>query len=51
MYIALIIFFSTSTSQVYHHLQRTIVSTPGVYERPYWWRDVTYKNYLERAKL
>ncbi|XP_064554073.1 peroxisomal acyl-coenzyme A oxidase 3 isoform X1 [Drosophila montana] len=40
-----------SDGNVYQHLQRTIVSTPGVYERPYWWRDVTYKNYLQRAKL
>ncbi|XP_017860107.1 PREDICTED: peroxisomal acyl-coenzyme A oxidase 3 isoform X1 [Drosophila arizonae] len=40
-----------SDGNVYHHLQRAIVSTPGVYERPYWWRDVTYKTYLERAKL
>ncbi|XP_034471540.1 peroxisomal acyl-coenzyme A oxidase 3 isoform X2 [Drosophila innubila] len=40
-----------SDGNIYQHLQRTIVSTPGVYERPYWWRDVTYKNYLQRAKL
>ncbi|KAH8400533.1 hypothetical protein KR222_003328, partial [Zaprionus bogoriensis] len=40
-----------SDGNVYQHLQRSIVSTPGVYERPYWWRDVTYKNYLQRAKL
>ncbi|KAH8381153.1 hypothetical protein KR200_005982 [Drosophila serrata] len=40
-----------SDGNVYQHLQRTIVSTPGVYERPHWWRDVTYKDYLKRAKL
>ncbi|KAH8240830.1 hypothetical protein KR026_005838 [Drosophila bipectinata] len=40
-----------SDGNVYQHLQRTIVSTPGVYERPHWWRDVTYKPYLQRAKL
>ncbi|KAM8715355.1 hypothetical protein ACLKA7_002418 [Drosophila subpalustris] len=40
-----------SDGNIYQHLQRTIVSTPGVYERPHWWRDVTYKNYLQRAKL
>lgn len=40
-----------SDGNVYQHLQRSIVATPGVYERPYWWRDVTYKNYLRSAKL
>lgn len=40
-----------SDGNVYQHLQRSIVATPGVYERPYWWRDVTYKNYLQNAKL
>ncbi|ALC37996.1 CG9527 [Drosophila busckii] len=40
-----------SDGNVYQHLQRTIISAPGVYERPQWWRDVTYKSYLERAKL
>ncbi|XP_030377021.1 peroxisomal acyl-coenzyme A oxidase 3 isoform X2 [Scaptodrosophila lebanonensis] len=40
-----------SDGNVYQHLQRTIVSTPGVYERPDWWREVTYKDYLKRAKL
>ncbi|XP_068150994.1 peroxisomal acyl-coenzyme A oxidase 3 isoform X1 [Drosophila tropicalis] len=40
-----------SDGNVYQHLQRTIVSTPGVYERPEWWRDVTYKDYLKRSKL
>ncbi|KAH8375702.1 hypothetical protein KR009_002628 [Drosophila setifemur] len=40
-----------SDGNIYQHLQRTIVSTPGVYERPHWWRDVTYKDYLKRAKM
>ncbi|XP_001355853.2 peroxisomal acyl-coenzyme A oxidase 3 isoform X1 [Drosophila miranda] len=40
-----------SDGNVYQHLQKTIVSTPGVFERPEWWRDVTYKDYLKRAKL
>ncbi|XP_032591643.1 peroxisomal acyl-coenzyme A oxidase 3 isoform X2 [Drosophila grimshawi] len=40
-----------SDGNVYQHLQRAIVSTPGVHERPAWWRDVTYKNYLQRGKL
>uniref|UniRef100_A0A6P4EW19 Peroxisomal acyl-coenzyme A oxidase 3-like n=1 Tax=Drosophila rhopaloa TaxID=1041015 RepID=A0A6P4EW19_DRORH len=40
-----------SDGNVYQHLQRTIVSTPGVYERLHWWRDVTFKDYLKRAKL
>ncbi|XP_017065677.1 peroxisomal acyl-coenzyme A oxidase 3 [Drosophila eugracilis] len=40
-----------SDGNVYQHLQGMIVSAPGVYERPRWWRDVTYKDYLKRAKL
>ncbi|XP_034134786.1 peroxisomal acyl-coenzyme A oxidase 3 isoform X1 [Drosophila guanche] len=40
-----------SDGNIYQHLQKTIVSTPGVFERPEWWRDVTYKDYLKRAKL
>ncbi|XP_037959997.1 peroxisomal acyl-coenzyme A oxidase 3 [Teleopsis dalmanni] len=40
-----------SDGNIYQHLQRAIVSTPGVFERPDWWREVTYKDYLERAKL
>lgn len=40
-----------SLLQVYKHLQRAIVSTPGVFERPEWWREVTYKDYIKKAKM
>ncbi|XP_053959665.1 peroxisomal acyl-coenzyme A oxidase 3 isoform X2 [Anastrepha ludens] len=40
-----------SDGNVYQHLERSIVLAPGVFERPSWWRDVTYKEYLQKAKL
>ncbi|XP_016946147.2 peroxisomal acyl-coenzyme A oxidase 3 isoform X18 [Drosophila biarmipes] len=40
-----------SDGNVYQHLQRAIVSAPGVFERPHWWRDVTYKDYLKGSNL
>ncbi|XP_037959944.1 peroxisomal acyl-coenzyme A oxidase 3-like isoform X2 [Teleopsis dalmanni] len=40
-----------SDGNVYQHLQRTIVTAPGVYERPNWWRQVTYKDYLQKSKI
>uniref|UniRef100_T1PES3 Acyl-coenzyme A oxidase n=1 Tax=Musca domestica TaxID=7370 RepID=T1PES3_MUSDO len=40
-----------SDGNVYKHLQRAIVSTPGVFERPEWWREVTYKDYIKKAKM
>ncbi|XP_017476850.1 PREDICTED: peroxisomal acyl-coenzyme A oxidase 3 isoform X2 [Rhagoletis zephyria] len=40
-----------SDGNIYQHLQRSIVQAPGVFERPVWWRDVTYKEYLQKAKL
>uniref|UniRef100_A0A1A9X084 Acyl-coenzyme A oxidase n=1 Tax=Glossina brevipalpis TaxID=37001 RepID=A0A1A9X084_9MUSC len=40
-----------SDGNVYQHLQNTIMSTPGVFERPDWWREVTYSNNLGKSKL
>lgn len=40
-----------SDGNVYQHMERAIISTPGVFERPNWWREVTYKDYLEQSKL
>uniref|UniRef100_A0A0A1XQ08 Acyl-coenzyme A oxidase n=1 Tax=Zeugodacus cucurbitae TaxID=28588 RepID=A0A0A1XQ08_ZEUCU len=40
-----------SDGNIYQHLQRAIVQAPGVFERPSWWRDVTYKEYLQKSKM
>lgn len=40
-----------SDGNIYQHLQRAIVQAPKVFERPSWWRDVTYKEYLQKSKL
>ncbi|XP_067620286.1 peroxisomal acyl-coenzyme A oxidase 3 isoform X2 [Eurosta solidaginis] len=39
-----------SDGNIYQHLQAAIVQAPGVFERPSWWRDVTYKE-LQKSKL
>ncbi|KAM7352384.1 acyl-CoA oxidase 3 isoform 2-T2 [Cochliomyia hominivorax] len=40
-----------SDGNVYLHLQRSVLSAPGVFERPDWWREVTYKDYIPKNKL
>uniref|UniRef100_A0A034VTC7 Acyl-coenzyme A oxidase n=2 Tax=Bactrocera dorsalis TaxID=27457 RepID=A0A034VTC7_BACDO len=40
-----------SDGNIYQHLQRAIVQAPEVFERPSWWREVTYKDYLQKSKL
>ncbi|CAD6997500.1 peroxisomal acyl-coenzyme A oxidase 3 isoform X2 [Ceratitis capitata] len=40
-----------SDGNIYQHLQAAIVQAPGVFERPHWWRDVTYKEFLQKSKM
>ncbi|XP_065357316.1 peroxisomal acyl-coenzyme A oxidase 3 isoform X2 [Calliphora vicina] len=40
-----------SDGNIYLHLQRAVLSAPGVFERPDWWREVTYKEYIPKAKM
>ncbi|XP_075150123.1 acyl-CoA oxidase 3 isoform X1 [Haematobia irritans] len=40
-----------SDGNVYLHLQRAVMSAPGVFERPDWWREVTYKDYIPKARM
>lgn len=40
-----------SDGNIYLHLQRAVLSAPGVFERPDWWREVTYKDYIPKNKM
>ncbi|XP_013101539.2 peroxisomal acyl-coenzyme A oxidase 3 [Stomoxys calcitrans] len=40
-----------SDGNIYLHIQRSVMSAPGVFERPEWWREVTYKDYIPKANL
>ncbi|XP_055386336.1 peroxisomal acyl-coenzyme A oxidase 3 isoform X2 [Condylostylus longicornis] len=36
-----------SDGNIYHYLQRAILTTPGCLERPKWWKDIVFKDYLK----
>ncbi|KAL9923819.1 acyl-CoA oxidase 3 isoform 1-T1 [Glossina fuscipes fuscipes] len=40
-----------SDGNVYQHLQNFIMSAPGVFERPDWWREVIYNSSETKSKL
>lgn len=40
-----------SDGNVYHHLQKSIITAKDVFERPKWWREVTFKEYLRKSKM
>lgn len=36
-----------SDGNVYKHIQSAIMQTPGALERPAWWKDIAFKDYLK----
>lgn len=39
-----------SDGEVYKHMESAIMQAPGALERPQWWRDVVYRDYI-KSKL
>ncbi|CRL08031.1 CLUMA_CG020967, isoform A [Clunio marinus] len=40
-----------SDGRIYDHLKSVIYQTPGTFERPEWWKDISYRDYIVKSNL